>query len=71
MLYLIKDELVDTYGGDFTYRDVWCEVEKENGEDIMYYYEQYYGAKPTEAERITDPKEIEELKIILMGFYII
>ncbi len=51
---LIDGELVDTYGGDFTYRDVWCEV--ENGE--YTFYERYYGAKPSDTEIITDVEEI-------------
>lgn len=56
MEYLIEGELVDTYGGDYTYRDVWYEI--ENGE--YTFYERCYGAKPSEAEVITDKDEIEE-----------
>jgi len=27
MTYLIDGEVVNTYGGDYTYRDVWYEIE--------------------------------------------
>lgn len=61
MTYLIDSELVDTYGGDFTYRDVWYEI--EDGEYI--FFERFYGAKPSETERITDPQEIKELMAMI------
>jgi len=54
MTYLIEGEVVDTYGGDYTYQDVWYEI--EDGE--YFFYERYYGAKPSDTERITDEKEI-------------
>ena len=57
MTYLIEGEVVDTYGGDFTYHDLW--YEEENGEII--FYEQYYGAKPSPTEMITDEEEIKKL----------
>lgn len=57
MPYLIDGEVIDTYGGDFTYRHVYYEI--EDGEYIFYEY--HTGAKPMETERITDPSEIEEL----------
>ena len=57
MKYLIEGELVDTYGGNFTYRDVWSEEE----DDEIVYYEFYYGAKPVPPRKITDPDEINEL----------
>ena len=53
MKYLIEGEIVDTYGGDYTYKDVWL----ENGR----YYKRCYGAKPTDIEEITNVNEIEEL----------
>ena len=56
MNYIIDGELVDTYGGDFTYRDVWYEY--EDGE--YTFYERYYGAKPTETEVVTDADDIME-----------
>ncbi len=71
MLYLIQGEVIDTYGGDLTYRDVWCELEKEGDKEVMHYYKKDYGAKPSTKERIIDPDEIDRLKIIMMGFFII
>ena len=62
MKYLVEGEVVDTYGGDFTYRDAWYEI--ENGEYI--FYEKYFGAKSSETEVITDDKKIFEL-VNLMG----
>ncbi len=58
MNYLIEGELVDTYGGDYTYRDVWYEI--EDGEYV--FYERCYGAKPSDTERIYDQDEINEFK---------
>ena len=54
MTYLIEGEVVDTYGGDYTYQDVWYEIE----DGKYFFYERYYGAKPSDTERITDEKEI-------------
>ena len=50
MNYIFEGEVVDTYGGDFTYRDVWYEI--EDGKKI--FYEMYYGAKPSDTERINE-----------------
>lgn len=52
-----EGELVDTYGGDFTYRDIYYNI--INGEYI--FYERYFGAKPSELQEIDDKEEIEEL----------
>ena len=64
MNYLIEGEVIDTYGGDYTYRDVWYEI--EDGE--YFFYEMCYGACPSPVERFTDENEIKEfmseLKII-------
>jgi hypothetical protein len=57
MNYIIDGEVVDTYGGGYTYRDVWYEI--EDGEVV--FYESYYGAKPSPTERISYKDEIEEL----------
>lgn len=57
MEYLIENELVDTYGGDFTYRDVWFEI--EDGKKV--FYEKYIGAKATDVQEIEDQNEIAEL----------
>ena len=35
MDYLVEGEIIDTYGGDYTYRDVWIEDDK--------YYERISG----------------------------
>lgn len=56
MTYLVDGEVVDTYGGDYTYRDVWYEME----DNEYIFYERYYGAKPSETERITDKEQIDE-----------
>lgn len=61
--YLIDYELVDTYGGDYTYRDVWYELD-ENGK--YTFYEKYYGPNSSdETLIIDDPNEIEELKKLI------
>lgn len=57
MNYIIDGEVVDTYGGGYTYRDVWYEIE---GDEVVF-YESYYGAKPSPTERITNKDEITEL----------
>ena len=58
--YLIEGEVIDTYGGDYTYRDVWYEIEN----DEYSFYERTYGifrgSKVNETERITDQNEIDE-----------
>jgi hypothetical protein len=59
MIFLIEGEVVDTYGGDYTYRDVWYEVE----DNEYFFYERYYGAKSSETERVTDREEIYEYMI--------
>jgi hypothetical protein len=48
MNYIEEDLLVDTYGGDFTYRDTWWEEEK--GKYCVY--ERYFGAKATEEDEL-------------------
>jgi len=55
--YIIDGEVVDTYGGDFTYRYVWYEIEDDN----YSFYEMCTGAKASGSEKITDRLEIEEL----------
>ena len=61
MTYIIDGELVDTYGGDFTYRYVWYEI--EDGE--YFFYEQLIGAKGTPVELITDESEIKEFMSLI------
>ena len=56
MGFIIEGEVVDTYGGDYTYRDVYFEM--EDGERV--FYEIYYGSKPIKEVMITDEKEIAE-----------
>ena len=55
---MIDGELIDTYGGDFTYRDVTYDI---NDDESFTFYEVHYGAKPMGKIEIDDPKEIEEL----------
>lgn len=58
MKYLIEGEVVDTYGGNFTYRDMWYEMEN----DEYLFYERYYGIDESpETYQITDEEEIKEL----------
>jgi hypothetical protein len=53
--YLVDGEVVDTYGGDYTYRDVWCEYDPNEGYSIFTHD---YGAKETPTEMITDPEDV-------------
>jgi hypothetical protein len=62
-VYLIEGELVDTYGGDYTWRDVWYTI--EDGEYI--FWEKYIGAKSSDEERITDSDEIEYFRSQIVG----
>jgi hypothetical protein len=61
MKYLIDGEVVDTYGGDFTYMDVWYEI--VDGEYI--FYKKYYGSWVSDEEVVTDRGEIDEYMRIL------
>ena len=54
---LIDGEVVDTYGGDYTYRNVYYYTE----DDKYFFYEEFTGAKSTPCELVTDPDEISEL----------
>lgn len=54
---VIIDELVDTYGGNFTYREVAYEI--EDGE--VLFFEHQYGYNSTPIEMITDIQEIRDL----------
>lgn len=51
--YVVQAEIVDTYGGDYTYRDVFFIMDG----DRKVYFQEYSGAKPS------DPEEIEEKDI--------
>jgi len=56
---MCEGELIDTYGGDFTYRDTGY-IKNDDGTFKFYYKD--YGAKPTDDWGIIDdPEEIEEL----------
>lgn len=57
-IYLKEGSVVDTYGGDYTYMDLWCVRNEEGG---FTFFQQYSGAKPSEVEEITDVEEIEHL----------
>lgn len=54
---VLSDELVDTYGGNFTYCEISYEI--ENGE--IFFYEMRYGHDPSPLELIDDIQEIREL----------
>lgn len=56
--YLIEGELVDTYGGDFTYQDIRYEWDEEF--DKYRFYESYTGAKPQSEEEVINPKELQQ-----------
>jgi hypothetical protein len=55
--FLIEGEVSDTYGGDYTYRDVWA----SETTDGLEFFQQYTGAKPSEVEQIFDTEEIKYL----------
>lgn len=61
MKTIIDGELIDTYGGDYTYRDI--EYVFENGKHC--FYEFHYGAKPEPMFLIEDEKEIEFLMTLI------
>ena len=56
MTYLIEGEVIDTWGGNYSWRDVWYEVE----EGEYFFWEVQYGARGRSTERVTDEGEIEE-----------
>ena len=59
MIYIVDGEVVDTYGGDYTYRYVYYEF--ENGEYTFYEY--HTGGKPStnrEMNLYDDGDEIAE-----------
>lgn len=59
--YLLEGETIDTYGGNFTYRDLW--YEEENGEKT--FFETIYGPGAGDDKgtiMITDKEEIESIK---------
>jgi hypothetical protein len=61
IVYLVEGETIDTYGGDFTYHDLW--YEEENGEKL--FFETIYGQGAGEDKgttMITDKEEIDEIK---------
>lgn len=58
MNYLIDGEIIDAYGGNYTYRDLWYEI--EDGEYI--FFEHTYGEKGEGIRTITDNQEIEEIR---------
>jgi len=55
--YIRIREVVDTYGGDYTYQNTWFEI--EDGKEV--YYKECKGAKPHGPRKITDQSEIDEL----------
>lgn len=65
MKILIDGEVVDTYGGDFTYRYVEYEIENER----VKFYEYYSGAKSSEIELIYDEDEIAYLLTLVYSYW--
>lgn len=57
---IIDGDLVDTYGGDYTFQYVY--VEDDDGE--LVFYEYYLGAKEKEVERVYDEDDIAEYTAI-------
>ena len=56
---LTEGEVIDTYGGDFTYRDTGY-INNDDGTYTFYYHD--YGAKPSDGWEVNDdPDEIAEL----------
>lgn len=62
-IYIVEHELVDTYGGDFTYRDIWYQII----DNEIIFFERYYGAKQSDVEQITDTETIKELMLLIDG----
>lgn len=59
---LISGELADTYGGDYTFKDV--EYEKDAEGNILF-YESYWGAKPSDWELVIDADRVREYMDLL------
>jgi hypothetical protein len=56
---LTEGEVIDTYSGDFTYRDTGY-INNDDGTYTFYYHD--YGAKPSDGWEVNDdPDEIAEL----------
>ena len=59
LITLVEGQVVDTYGGDYTYRDT---AYVKNDDGTLTFYKQFYGAKPSDGWGvIDDPDEIEEI----------
>lgn len=58
---LEEGELVDTYGGDYTFKDSWAEY--EDGKWVFYV--SYYGAKAEPTYIVHDPEEKQDLLNLL------
>lgn len=50
--YITEGEVVDTHGGDYTWRDVWWQMDG----DRKVFFQQCYGAKPSAPEQIENPE---------------
>ena len=59
--YVIKGELADTYGGDYTYQNVFYVL--TDGEPV--FYKEYYGAKPSDPTEVTDTDDINYYKSLI------
>jgi hypothetical protein len=56
-MYIIDGEVVDTYGGDYTYRYVYAE-DDETSKTGVSFYEYCTGAKEQDAFLVDDPDDI-------------
>ena len=59
--YVIEGELVDTYGGYYTYQNVFYAL--TDGQPI--FYKECFGAKPKEPTEVTDPDDINYYKSLI------
>jgi hypothetical protein len=59
---IVKAEVVDTYGGNFTYRDVWLESNSNPDAAGTYsFVEEFYGALPGRKMPVSSGFEIDAL----------
>jgi hypothetical protein len=53
---IIEGDVVDTYGGDYTYLYVYA----EEHEGVLSFYRYCMGAKPESLSKVYDPDDIAE-----------
>lgn len=67
MLLIISNEVIDTYVGDETFRNVYYVVNENN---IGEFYAEHFGAKPKKLFLIDNDSELEYFKAHLMSYFI-